>query len=204
LVGRSCGVRCCRIPEMATRSPQLPSCHHPSRRHRHRCPRPCTAQGMTAVQAAVGVVTHGLRPEMPRDTPPDVAELVRACWAAVPEQRPSFTQIEVQLAVMLSQARATAAAAAAATARAAPPGLASASGTPRPGPVFGARGGQPSPLDAAAAGAGAASPLPQQPPPAPVGGAVSPVHMPGPLLPMLLPMQQLRPVAAPPPAGAVV
>ncbi len=59
------------------------------------------AQGMTAVQAAVGVVNHGLRPEIPRGTAPEVADLVRACWAAVPEQRPSFMQIEVQLAQLL-------------------------------------------------------------------------------------------------------
>ncbi|EFJ42024.1 hypothetical protein VOLCADRAFT_36129, partial [Volvox carteri f. nagariensis] len=50
-------------------------------------------EGMTAVQAALGVVTHGLRPDIPRVTPHDVADLVRACWAAVPEQRPSFAQI---------------------------------------------------------------------------------------------------------------
>lgn len=58
-------------------------------------------EGMTAVQAAVGVVNHGLRPEIPRGTAPEVADLVRACWAAVPEQRPSFMQIEVQLAQLL-------------------------------------------------------------------------------------------------------
>ncbi len=62
-------------------------------------------QGLTAVQAAVGVVQHGLRPEIPRGTPPAVAELVRACWAAVPEQRPPFTAIEAQLEGLLAAAR---------------------------------------------------------------------------------------------------
>ncbi|GFR43810.1 hypothetical protein Agub_g4935, partial [Astrephomene gubernaculifera] len=62
--------------------------------------------GMTPVQAAVGVVNNGLRPELPRGTPPAVADLIRSCWAAVPEQRPSFTQIEVQVGVILQQARA--------------------------------------------------------------------------------------------------
>ncbi|KAG2453337.1 hypothetical protein HYH02_001561 [Chlamydomonas schloesseri] len=66
-------------------------------------------EGMTAVQAAVGVVNHGLRPEIPRGTPPAVAELIRACWAAIPEQRPSFTQVEVQMLLLLGQARAAAA-----------------------------------------------------------------------------------------------
>ncbi|GLC37193.1 hypothetical protein PLESTB_000990000 [Pleodorina starrii] len=123
-------------------------------------------EGMTAVQAAIGVVTHGLRPDMPRDTPPDVSELVRACWAAIPEQRPAFTQIEAQLEVMLQHARAATAAAPA------PPPPGPASCTPRQGPMYGRAGGQ-GPMEAEAA----ASPLP---------------------------LQHLRPLATPPPAGAVV
>mmetsp|Transcript_10874 Transcript_10874/g.26763 ORF Transcript_10874/g.26763 Transcript_10874/m.26763 type:complete len:165 (+) Transcript_10874:3-497(+) len=49
--------------------------------------------GMTAVQAAVGVVNSGLRPDLPADTPPDLASLIRACWAPVPDQRPGFEEI---------------------------------------------------------------------------------------------------------------
>ncbi|PNH08260.1 putative serine/threonine-protein kinase [Tetrabaena socialis] len=102
-------------------------------------PRPWLwARGLTAVQAAVGVVTHGLRPEMPRGTPAPVADLIRACWAAIPEQRPSFTQIEVQLACLLEQARAGRLAAGAAGQAG---GLAAASPRPAPAPAPVAGGG---------------------------------------------------------------
>ena len=57
--------------------------------------------GRAGAQAAVGVVSQGLRPEMPRRVPPDLAQLVRQCWAAVPDQRPSFPQICTRLAEML-------------------------------------------------------------------------------------------------------
>lgn len=57
--------------------------------------------GMTAVQAAMGVVNHGLRPTIPEDTPPDVAALIKACWAAVPDQRPCFVDIAAALEGLL-------------------------------------------------------------------------------------------------------
>lgn len=52
---------------------------------------------MTAMQAGMGVATLGLRPEIPASTPPGVAQLIRACWAPVSDQRPSFAQIVSQL-----------------------------------------------------------------------------------------------------------
>ncbi|GIL76929.1 hypothetical protein Vretimale_8607 [Volvox reticuliferus] len=144
-------------------------------------------EGMTAVQAAVGVVNHGLRPDMPRDTPPDMTELVRACWAAVPEQRPSFTQIEVQLGVMLQQAQAAAAGGTAGTGS----GLASANSTPRRSPVFGGVHMAVVPLP---------PPLPPPPQQQPLDPSVPPI----PPQPQPLALQHLRPVAVPMPAGAVV
>lgn len=57
--------------------------------------------GLTAVQAAVGVVNHGLRPEIPCYVPSQLASLIRSCWAAVPDQRPSFLQIASTVSSML-------------------------------------------------------------------------------------------------------
>ena len=36
------------------------------------------------------MVVSGRRPPMPPDTPPPLAELIQACWAAEPAERPSF------------------------------------------------------------------------------------------------------------------
>lgn len=56
------------------------------------------------LQAAMGVVNSGLRPELPASTPPGLAKLVRACWSASPEERPSFVEIQAQLACMMKEA----------------------------------------------------------------------------------------------------
>lgn len=45
---------------------------------------------MTPLQAAVGVVQKGLRPEIPPTCPPAIAELMRACWTRNPQDRPTF------------------------------------------------------------------------------------------------------------------
>jgi hypothetical protein len=39
------------------------------------------------------VVNDGLRPELPKDTPEGLANLITSCWGADPKQRPSFQQI---------------------------------------------------------------------------------------------------------------
>ncbi len=51
-------------------------------------------EGMTAMQAGLGVATLGLRPAMPVGTDEAQAAMIRACWAAVPDQRPSFAQVQ--------------------------------------------------------------------------------------------------------------
>jgi len=38
-------------------------------------------------------ILNGLRPTMPPSTPPFLATIVRQCWSAVPEERPSFAEI---------------------------------------------------------------------------------------------------------------
>ena len=58
-------------------------------------------EGMNGVQAALAVVNRGLRPDIPAHTPPALAELIRACWAPVPEQRPNFEQAAAWLAAIL-------------------------------------------------------------------------------------------------------
>ncbi|KAG5178908.1 putative serine/threonine protein kinase [Tribonema minus] len=50
-------------------------------------------EGLTPIQAAFAVARKGLRPTLPPATPPPLAQLVRACWAADPALRPSFALV---------------------------------------------------------------------------------------------------------------
>ncbi|ETV98268.1 TKL protein kinase [Aphanomyces invadans] len=53
----------------------------------------CPYDGMTQIQAALGVLNRNLRPVVPKTCPPFLAQLMKACWARQPELRPSFLQI---------------------------------------------------------------------------------------------------------------
>ncbi|XP_009355586.2 serine/threonine-protein kinase STY46 [Pyrus x bretschneideri] len=48
---------------------------------------------LTPLQAAVGVVQKGLRPTIPKNTPPKLAELLEKCWQQDPKSRPDFLEI---------------------------------------------------------------------------------------------------------------
>ncbi|KAL2457651.1 ACT-like protein tyrosine kinase family protein [Forsythia ovata] len=48
---------------------------------------------LTPLQAAVGVVQHGRRPTIPKDTHPKLAELLDKCWQQDPTLRPDFDKI---------------------------------------------------------------------------------------------------------------
>ncbi|GJR95282.1 serine/threonine-protein kinase STY46-like protein isoform X2 [Tanacetum coccineum] len=48
---------------------------------------------LTPVQAAIGVVQKGLRPTIPKNTQPKLAELLGRCWHKDPSLRPDFTEI---------------------------------------------------------------------------------------------------------------
>lgn len=52
---------------------------------------------MTPLQAAVGVVQKGLRPEIPPTCPPAIADLMRACWTRNPQDRPTFEALKQQV-----------------------------------------------------------------------------------------------------------
>ena len=52
---------------------------------------------MTPLQAAVGVVQKGLRPPMPPNVPPALAELMQECWQRKPEDRPSFEEAKSRM-----------------------------------------------------------------------------------------------------------
>jgi len=54
-------------------------------------------EGLSALTAAMNVATLGQRPDMPAGTDPSHAALIRDCWAAVPDQRPSFASIVERL-----------------------------------------------------------------------------------------------------------
>jgi hypothetical protein len=87
------------------------------------CARRTPYEGMNGVQAAMAVVNRGLRPQIPAHTPPALADLIRACWAAVPEQRPPFDAVcewvrAIEAGLEAQEAAANAAAANAAAANA--------------------------------------------------------------------------------------
>ncbi|XP_055815482.1 serine/threonine-protein kinase STY46 [Solanum dulcamara] len=48
---------------------------------------------LTPLQAAIGVVQKGLRPTIPKHTPPKLAELLETCWQQDPTSRPDFSEI---------------------------------------------------------------------------------------------------------------
>ena len=52
---------------------------------------------LTPLQAAVGVVQKGLRPPMPQNAPPALAELMQQCWQRKPDDRPSFEEAKVRM-----------------------------------------------------------------------------------------------------------
>lgn len=58
--------------------------------------KPYGDQGMNPFQLMTAVV-NGLRPVIPINCPPGLARLMRACWDASPENRPTFPEIALQL-----------------------------------------------------------------------------------------------------------
>ena len=60
---------------------------------------------MTPLQAAVGVVQKGLRPALPPNCPPALAELMLACWDASPAHRPTFKELTPRLQQLLEEAK---------------------------------------------------------------------------------------------------
>eukprot|EP00798_Chlamydomonas_sp_ICE-L_P026183 gene26183-11908_t len=60
---------------------------------------------MTPLQAAVSVVQKGLRPTIPGNCPPAVAELMQLCWAQSPAARPSFRDLTPRLQELHEAAR---------------------------------------------------------------------------------------------------
>lgn len=52
------------------------------------------------IDLAIEVATEGLRPKIPGFCPVDYAELMRRCWAANPDDRPEFDEIQESLTKM--------------------------------------------------------------------------------------------------------
>ncbi|XP_042961402.1 serine/threonine-protein kinase STY17-like isoform X2 [Carya illinoinensis] len=61
---------------------------------------------MTPLQAALGV-RQGLRPDLPKNAHPKLLELMQRCWEAVPEKRPSFSEITTELKILLQEVQKT-------------------------------------------------------------------------------------------------
>lgn len=79
----------------------------------------CPYDGMSQIQAALGVLNRNLRPNIPRDCPPFFSRLMKACWNRQPELRPSFPHIVSAFRTYqssLSETRASSSAAASANA----------------------------------------------------------------------------------------
>ncbi|XP_019453355.1 PREDICTED: serine/threonine-protein kinase STY8-like isoform X2 [Lupinus angustifolius] len=57
---------------------------------------------MTPLQAALGV-RQGLRPELPKHGHPKLLDLMQRCWEGVPNNRPSFHEITVELENLLQE-----------------------------------------------------------------------------------------------------
>ncbi|KAG9400492.1 hypothetical protein AC1031_010711 [Aphanomyces cochlioides] len=53
----------------------------------------CPYDGLSQIQAALGVLNHNLRPTIPPDCPPFLKKLMTVCWGPVPEKRPTFAHI---------------------------------------------------------------------------------------------------------------
>jgi serine/threonine protein kinase len=71
-------------------------------------PRRCVSRklpyaDMNGWQAAMAVMTRGLRPTVPPQTPAPLAKLIQSCWAAVPTDRPLFPHVVNQLETILDQ-----------------------------------------------------------------------------------------------------
>ncbi|URE33360.1 kinase family [Musa troglodytarum] len=59
-------------------------------------------ESMSPLQAALGV-RQGLRPVLPEKTHPTLLDLMQRCWEANPAERPTFSEITVELEELLQQ-----------------------------------------------------------------------------------------------------
>ncbi|CAL9104294.1 unnamed protein product [Musa textilis] len=60
---------------------------------------------LTPLQAAVGVVQKGLRPTIPKNAHPKLAELLEKCWQQDPAVRPDFSEILETLQLISKEVR---------------------------------------------------------------------------------------------------
>lgn len=58
--------------------------------------------GKDPLSVAVDVINKSIRPEIDPTIPPEIASLIRSCWATSPEQRPSLESVSNELRRMLS------------------------------------------------------------------------------------------------------
>jgi hypothetical protein len=60
-------------------------------------------QLLSPVQAAVGVAKHEVRPKIPPSCPKYISDIMKACWHATPEQRPTFKDLVILLQDAIDQ-----------------------------------------------------------------------------------------------------
>ncbi|OMO53978.1 hypothetical protein CCACVL1_28165 [Corchorus capsularis] len=61
---------------------------------------------MTPLQAALGV-RQGLRPDLPENAHPKLIDLMKRCWEADPDRRPSFSEITAELETLYEEVKET-------------------------------------------------------------------------------------------------
>jgi len=56
--------------------------------------------GLRAAEIAMKVLREGMRPEVSRDIPTVITDLIRHCWSQAPQDRPTFAEISTRLTAM--------------------------------------------------------------------------------------------------------
>jgi hypothetical protein len=57
---------------------------------------------LNGVQVSLQVISKSLRPTIPENTPTGFKELITACWATDPKDRPDFADVTKRLEAMLA------------------------------------------------------------------------------------------------------
>ena len=92
------GLRSLHCDFAALALPSYPPIHtHTHTRAQTRAPAPWElppTRVQVTLHTLLAMAHRGLRPAIPAHAPAALADLTRACWAPVPEQRPTFDQVQ--------------------------------------------------------------------------------------------------------------
>lgn len=60
---------------------------------------------LTSFLICMCAMCQGLRPELPQNGHPKLLDLMQRCWEAVPDNRPTFAKIKVELEELLQEVK---------------------------------------------------------------------------------------------------